>query len=242
METVSQTMDALWELPTHTRVQILTMWWHWWNNRNKLREGELPISSDDVVRRSISQADEFLELFGKGRNKNKADHTKWRPPADGVIKLNCDAAYNSGDSFATWGVAVRNQHGDLVAASAGKIDGIHDVFGAELNTLERAVDMATSLGALRAVFETDSELLAIALNRRGQDFSQLAASIDDLKIHLRSWFSWAEVVACRRSANKVAHQLAILGKSCNNQDFITWDGVVPATVAEFVVGDLPLVS
>jgi hypothetical protein len=58
------------------------------------------------------------------------------------------------------------------------------------------------------------------MNRRGQDFSQLAASIDDLKIKLYSWFFSSEVRVCRRNANKVAHMLAFVGKSCNNVVFL----------------------
>jgi hypothetical protein len=58
------------------------------------------------------------------------------------------------------------------------------------------------------------------MNRRGQDFSQLAASIDDLKIKLYSWFSSSEVRVCRRNANKVAHMLAFVRKSCNNVVFL----------------------
>ena len=102
--------------------------------------------------------------------------------------------------------------------------------------------MATNLVTIQAIFETDSELLALALNRKGQDASQLAASIDDLKIQLCIWFSWSEVVACKRSANRAAHELAILGKSCNAQECITWEYDVPSSVAEVVVGDSPLVS
>ena len=89
--------------------------------------------------------------------------------------------------------------------------------------------MATNLGAIRAVFETDSELLALALNRKGQDASQLAASIDDLKIQLRICFFLSEVAACKRSANRAAHELAILGKSCNAQEYIPWEDDVPAS-------------
>jgi hypothetical protein len=50
--------------------------------------------------------------------------------------------------------------------------------------LEQAVDVALDIGAICVVFKIDSEFLAIAMNRRGQDFSQLAASINDLKIKL----------------------------------------------------------
>jgi hypothetical protein len=58
-------MDVIWELSERQRVQILTGWWHWWNNRNKLREGELPITTDEIVRRAVSQTDEYLKLFKK---------------------------------------------------------------------------------------------------------------------------------------------------------------------------------
>jgi hypothetical protein len=48
------------------------------------------------------------------------------------------------------------------------------------------------------------------------------------------------VQACRRNANKVTHELALTGKSCNANEAIMWDADVPAkNVAEVVVGDLP---
>jgi hypothetical protein len=67
----------------------------------------------------------------------------------------------------------------------------------------------------------------------------LAASIDDLKIQLRTWFSHSEVRSCRRNANKVAHELAYIGKSCNSNQAMLWVDNVPASVAEVLVGDLP---
>jgi hypothetical protein len=51
------------------------------------------------------------------------------------------------------------------------VEGIRDVFAAEFYALEKVVDAALDIGAIRAVFETDSEILAIAMNWRGQDFS-----------------------------------------------------------------------
>jgi hypothetical protein len=62
------------------------------------------------------------------------------------------------------------------------------------------------VGAIQAVFETNSELLSIAMNQRGHEFSRLEASIDDLKIQLHSLFSRSKVRAC---------VLAYLGKFCN---------------------------
>ena len=83
-------------------------------------------------------------------------------------------------------------------ASAGKTDRIQNVSSAVLNALERAVDIVVDIGSIRVVFETDSELLALVLNRCGQHFSQLEAPLDELKFQLRSCFSCSEVATCRR--------------------------------------------
>jgi hypothetical protein len=84
------------------------------------------------VRRAVSQTDEYLKLFKKNNTKFGTDDARWCPPMEGYLKLNCDASFYPGDSHATWGVAVRDQCGYLITARAGKTDGIHDVFGAEL--------------------------------------------------------------------------------------------------------------
>ncbi|KAM0885844.1 hypothetical protein ACQ4PT_030094 [Festuca glaucescens] len=107
MDSAAQTLDNIWELPERQRVQILTGWWHWWNNRNKLREGELPI------RRSVSQTEEYLQLFKNDKKKSRANGEKWSPPIEGYVKLNCDAAFYPGENHAAWGVVVRDQRGEL---------------------------------------------------------------------------------------------------------------------------------
>jgi hypothetical protein len=35
-------------------LQILNFWWHWWNNRNKLREDELSVTAEELLRRFVS--------------------------------------------------------------------------------------------------------------------------------------------------------------------------------------------
>jgi hypothetical protein len=77
------------------------------------------------------------------------------------------------------------------------------------------------------------------MNRCGQNYSQLAASIDDLKIQLHLWFSSTEVCTCKCNANKVTHELAFLGKNYNANEGLAWESDVPATVDEIIVGDLP---
>lgn len=73
-------------------------------------------------------------------------------------------AFTVGNDRVGWGVVARNSHGHILHAGAVSIDAIFDVFGAKLGALERAVAIAADLGMLRVVFETDSQLLAEALD------------------------------------------------------------------------------
>jgi ribonuclease HI len=95
----------------------------------------------------------------------------------------------------------------LLLLVAGRDADFTDAYSTELQAMIRAVEIAVDLGAIRVVFETDSQLLTLALNRRGPDFSQLAARLHDLKIRLRTWFSCSNVKASRHEANRVAHKL-----------------------------------
>ena len=89
--TVHAMQDFLWDREEKTRVQILKFWWHWWNNRNKVREGELPIYVPELIRRVLSNTQEYLQLFS-----GKTKHTtvcKWQPPAQDRVKINLDGAF-----------------------------------------------------------------------------------------------------------------------------------------------------
>jgi ribonuclease HI len=150
--------------------------------------------------------------------------------------------FYAGENNATWGVVVRDECGELVMERGGEYVGVHNAFGAELQAMLKAVDVAADIGAIRVVFESDWELLAVALNRRGPYFSQLVASLDDLKVQVHSWFSSYNVQTCRRSANILAHELAQLGRFCNANEAISWDVDVPASITEYSVVDLPQFS
>lgn len=90
---------------------------------------------------------EYLTTFSQKEKKRK--NSKWKPPATDMIKLNVDGAYTPGGSHAGWGIIARDSDGDVVQARAGRCDNIHDAFGAELNAMAKAVNLAAEIGALR---------------------------------------------------------------------------------------------
>lgn len=117
-----------------------------------------PISAVELVRHTKSYTIEYSEIFRRKEKDKKG--TKWRPPPEDMIKFNMDGAFTSGIEHAGWGVVARNSSGMVIHACAGRNDSVHDVFGAELGAMEKAIAFAADLGMLRVIFETDSQLLA----------------------------------------------------------------------------------
>lgn len=144
----------------------------------------------------------------------------WQPPPNAMIKINTDKAFRVRDSHAGWGVVARDIEGNIVAARAGRQDHICDIFGAEAHAMTQAIAMAAELGMIRVVFETDSQLLADALDLWKVDSSPYAAIIEDSKFQLKLWFSKHVISACRRSANHVAHELVGIGRMYEPNHYI----------------------
>jgi ribonuclease HI len=101
-------------------------------------------------------------------------------------------------SHGGWGVVARTSDGKLVAARAGCSSAIHDAFTAELHGMEEAFNLAADLGVIRGEFETDAQLLAMALNSSRPDFSSDAVIVEDLKVQMRTWFSSCKILFSRK--------------------------------------------
>lgn len=105
--------------------------------------------------------------------------------------------------------------------------------------MSHAIHTAADLGMVRVELETDSQLVAEALDLHKVDSSAYAAVIEDMKYQLKLWFSKFTIHVCRRNANSVAHELANVGRMCEPNHFMEWESDVPAHVGECVLGDLP---
>ena len=64
------------------------------------------------------------------------------------------------------------------------------------------------------------------------------AVIEDIKLQLKLRFSKHVISFCRRSANKVAHELATMGRMCEPNHGVIWESDVPANVAACASRDL----
>ncbi|XP_071680743.1 uncharacterized protein [Lolium perenne] len=214
------------------------MWWIWWNQQNKIREGGEKVAAADLAYRARCLTADCLEFCKPARQDITFLPAKWEPPDAGFLKFNIDGSLKKGNYHGGWGVIVRDEEGHVVSAAAGGADGIRDVFKAELKALEVAIDLASSLGAIRVIFETDAPLLMYAMNNPSVDFSPAAAIIEDLKIQCRTWFSKCSIVSCKREVNGVAHEFAKIGALCTSGTMKVWESDVPADIAVLVIGPI----
>lgn len=111
---IEQALDMLWQMPEGQRMQIITMWWLWWTQRNKVREGENPADAKILAFRAGCTSAEYPRCFSKQQNaKVKAPH-KWQNPPTEVIKFNVDGALVPGQSHGAWGIVARDSTGEVV--------------------------------------------------------------------------------------------------------------------------------
>jgi ribonuclease HI len=191
----------------------------------------------DLVHRVKCTAAEYLTCFRKETGGVRSSNEKWRAPSQGIIKFNTDGAFVEGNLFGGWGVIARSEDGEVVAARAGKSDDIHDAFTAELRAMEEAFNLAAELGVIRVEFETDAQLLAMALNNPMPDFSSESSIIQDLKIQSRTWFSSCAVRYSKRATNTAAHELAQHGLKYDVNSTLSGEYEVPECASIAVMGD-----
>ena len=86
-----------------------------------MRVGEVVWPLTQVVGIARRHLQEFQQVRRCPSKKIRAQRPRWKPPDTGWVKANFDGVIFEDISAAGSGVAVRNEHGEIVAAMAEKI-------------------------------------------------------------------------------------------------------------------------
>ncbi|XP_075633589.1 uncharacterized protein LOC142606070 [Castanea sativa] len=181
--------------------------WALWNHRNKLRVGEVVWPLNKAASVARHQLQEFQQVRRCPSKKVRARRPPWKPPDTGFVKANFDGAIFE-DLNTTWiGVAVRNEHGEVVAALAEKIPSPDSIFTLETLVARRAVLFVRELGLRNVVFEGDSESSIHAISNRLFLHSSCGHIIQDILLFASSFqsFSFSHVY---RQGSALADALA----------------------------------
>ncbi|KAA3477692.1 reverse transcriptase [Gossypium australe] len=146
---------------------------------------------------------------------------------EGRLKINFDAAYRSDTKLAITAVIVRDSRGNLKGAETYLFDNVADPFVAEARACERALIFALDMGSRRVVVEGDSLSVIKSIKKREDDRSILRLIKQNI-CQMEPRFEEISYLHVRRSANGVAHTLAIEGRRLGI--FGRWEVGVPESV------------
>ncbi|KAF8769763.1 hypothetical protein HU200_006373 [Digitaria exilis] len=110
---------------------------------------------------------------------------RWKKPAEGVLKVNCDGAHEPEEKRGGWGFVIRDEEGDVIKACWGRIGRSFDALQAEAIACWHGVSMAMELGIGNIELETDSLLLKQALSTNDYNRSLVRGIIIEIKNMIR---------------------------------------------------------
>jgi hypothetical protein len=98
---------------------MFIMLWSIWSERNMIRE-EGHRRSPETIARAIRLYAGELEATKHPRQRALTSRTeRWVRPPEGVLKLNCDASFISGERCGGWSFLIRDSDGDVVLSGWG---------------------------------------------------------------------------------------------------------------------------
>jgi ribonuclease HI len=158
----------------------------------------------------------------------------WKPPDEGTIKINWDAALDRNRKKMGFGIVVRNFEGRVLAARCGSVANISDPLIAEAIGAWKSVELCQNLGLSKIFLEGDNLEVVSALQKEGPRWKNFGMAVNDSKALLLSFISW-KVGHIKREGNVVAHKLAKMGLICNVVHL--WREGFPSCIHDAVFAD-----
>ncbi|XP_019186462.1 PREDICTED: uncharacterized protein LOC109181162 [Ipomoea nil] len=130
---------------------------------------------------------------------------RWTPPPHGAMKCNVDAA--TFDTGASFGAVIRDHGGTLIAAKSGWLEGIDDPFLAEVLAAKEALSWMKTQGQANWFLESDCLNFCNAFNSCNVNLSYVGLIVKQC-LSIATDMGSVKVVHAKRTANRVAHELA----------------------------------
>ena len=136
---------------------------------------------------------------------------KWSPPPANWTKLNVDGSFSHDDGRAGTGMVLRDQEGAIIFSVCHSLWSCPDPLHAELAGCMEGIALALQWTELSFIVECDSLQAVQLINASGQDRSQYAMVVSEVK-HLMSERE-CHVIHISREQNNVSHTLANFGRT-----------------------------
>ena len=210
--------------------------WLIWNRRNASHFGRPSQSLESFSIRAGALLREFIAVHEGDLSllESTVVH-QWRPPEQGIYKVNFDAAVFKASNSAGIGVIIRDWGGQAIGALSMSMPLANSVPDMEALACRRAVQFAVDLGLHRVIFEADSAIVINAVSQENAALSSYGFIVEDILILISSFLSF-EFVHVPRSGNIVADALAKKAKELVGCQ--VWGADMPANIAPLVGFDV----
>ena len=193
--------------------------WLIWTQRNTVTFGGVIQDPSRLVKR----AGEYLEEFKMSQvqlavSTVRARSSRWIPPPCLSYKLNFDAAIFQDGEASGFGVVIRNNGGEVMAALSARGPAVSDSEEAEVLACRKALEFAADSGFTELILEGDNSVVMNAISSSRMFQSRLGHLYFDVNC-LAMGLPVLSLSCVARSANSVAHSLARFAQ-CINEDMI----------------------
>ena len=218
--------------------EVLVQAWQIWNQRNWVVHG----GKFHEPRWLITRARELLEDFRIAQYQMRTEtamqpaRDTWQPPPQSVFKLNFDAAVFSCLNRSGFGVVIRNDKREVMAAKGPKVFCSEE---AELLACRKAIEFAVDARFSKFVIEGDNSLAMSTISTLKIDQSLLGNVVGDIQ-HLIRNLPWVRIDCIRRGGNRVAHVLAQFARNTSKDRY--WMEDVPPIVRKALYQDANFVN
>lgn len=120
------------ELDENVRLLLVTLLWHWWLERNRVRDGERRMEPTQLACIVRKNTDEFPTIGRPSSDSGTRIRKRWERPRADVLKINCDGAFRSETSAGSCGFVIRDAAGQVIRIGAGSWSHLMDALHAEL--------------------------------------------------------------------------------------------------------------
>ena len=212
--------------------------WLIWYHRNRLRMQQ----PTDPITRIVPRAQELLTEFTNGQDQfpllsmqpRSSDVIKWKPPATGRYKVNCDDAIFTNTNEASLGVIIRNAQGEVMGSLCQRVPFPHSFEALEASAARCAIQFAKDLGIMEIDLKGDSTIIVDALLLSGPCSTIYGHIIEDIKQIALGLYS-VHFKHVQRDGNVLTHLLAKRARL--NESLEIWLESVPPKLVSKLCSD-----
>ncbi|XP_074342398.1 uncharacterized protein LOC141679917 [Apium graveolens] len=196
-------------------LRICMVCWSIWKNRNSIVWNQKGAEFVEVV----ASATQFLDHWKNAQDRSydssfgfmtlNDGEVHWKPPHEGTIKVNTDAALFEDSNCYAYAIVARDHEGKLVEAVSSCRQGRVDPELAEAIGIREALSWIKAKAWPSVILETDCLTVTQAIRCSSINLSYLGRVIDECKRLLTELVNREVVLKfVKRSANNVAHYIA----------------------------------